>query len=136
MAAKPRARRASLTIELLLITPVLVAVVIAAVEFALLIAAEHRLESAAALAARVAAQGGDAKAVSKAVHDSLGGGRWEKVEVKAILEDDGGRPLAAGSNVEVVVTIDAAQVVPDLLGFVGFSLKDQTLRGRALLRKE
>jgi len=136
MSPSKRNRRASHTIELLLLLPVLLAVVAAGVEFGLGIAAQQKLTAASALGARVASQQGDLAAVKSAVHAALGTGGWESAVIEANLSDASGAPLPSGADVVVIVTLDAGAVVPDMLGFVGLSLKGVRLTGRTLLRKE
>jgi Flp pilus assembly protein TadG len=131
-----RFRRGSLTIELLLLMPVLLALVVGAVEMSLLVASEQKLEAASATGARVAAQGGDQYAVNQAVQDALRHSKLAGAKVIVRLDDENGYPLPTGSTVEVRVQINANQSVPDLLGFIGFSIKKMTLSGHTAMRKE
>lgn len=136
LPARRTRRPGSLSVEMLLLAPLLIAVVVAVVEFSLVVVALQKLEAASAIGARVAAQGGNARSVREAVLRALGQGRIGKAEVVADLMGDDGYPLPSGSPVEVIVAVKAGEVVPDLLGFIGFSIKDMKLRGRTLLRKE
>lgn len=133
---RPARRSGSLTVELLLIAPVLIAVIAAAVEIGLLFAATHRLEAASAVGARVAAQGGNDDDVARAVYDFLGNGALQEAEVCMVLLDEDRKPLSPGSFVDVIVKVKAGRVVPDLLSFIGLSIKDRTLSGHTRLRKE
>jgi hypothetical protein len=129
-------RRGSLTIELLLLMPVLLALVVGAVEMSLLVASEQKLEAASATGARTAAQGGDQEAVRLAVREALAHSKLCGAEVIVRLDDENGYPLPSGSTVEVRVQINANQAVPDLLSFIGFSIKEMTLSGHTAMRKE
>lgn len=129
-------RRASLTVELLLLAPVLLMVVAGAVQLSLLVVVSQKLDAASAAGARVAAQGGDREAVREAVSEALHRANISSAEVAASLVDKHGQPLPPGATVEVIVSASAGETVPDLLGFVGFSVKDVKLTGRTLLRKE
>jgi hypothetical protein len=132
----PARRRGSLTIELLLLLPILFAVLLAVVEFSQLIEADQRLSAASAQGARVAAQGGDAEEVAHAVRQVLGKGRLSQAKILARLTDRDGRPIPSGETVEVVVVIPAKKAVPDLLAFFGFSLGKRELVGQTAMRKE
>jgi Flp pilus assembly protein TadG len=127
---KRAGRRAALTIEVLLIMPVLLMVLLAVVEFSLLIVAGQRLADASARGARAAAQGASLPEIRKVVQISLGKGNLSAAKVSAFV------PPHAGQPVEVVVQLPAAQAVPDLLSFVGFSIKNTNLSRRTSLPKE
>jgi hypothetical protein len=124
------------TVEMLLLVPVLLAVIIAATELSLMTAAQQKLEAASAVGARVAAQGGDFNAVREAVADSLGRGKIARANVTARLLGDDDLPLPSGAPIEVMVSVQADEVVPDMLAVFGFSIKEVRLAGRTLLRKE
>ncbi len=137
MLANPNRRRAaSLTIELLLLTPVLLTLVVAAVELSLLLAAHQKVEAASAVGARVAAQGGTREEVEKACAEALGRGRIAHAEVRCQLDGEDGLPLPHGSPIECTISVNATEVVPDLLAFIGISLKNTQISGRTLHRKE
>jgi hypothetical protein len=130
-------RRASFTLELLLIFPVLLALILCVVEFSMLLAISEQLAQASREGARVAAVGGDVEDVEEAVHRALGHGRLEQeVKIEAVLTDEDGHPLHEGDPVEVRVSVAADVAVPDLLRFVGISIHDDTLAGRTVMRKE
>lgn len=133
--APPR-RGGGVALEFILVLPILTGVVLAIVQMSMMSSARQRLVAASAQGARVAAQGGDIVDVDEAVRRHLGGGRLAAAEVRALLTDDDLRPLVTGDTVEVVVRIPAEKAVPDLLRFVGVSIKGRTLAGRTALRKE
>jgi hypothetical protein len=135
-APKPSRRSGSAAIELLILIPILAAAVLAVVQYGLMIAANQQLEAASAVGARVASQGGGPAEVEHAVKKHLGDGRLRQADVLGKLTDEHGYPLTTGETVVVVVQIPAEKAVPDLLRFIGISIKGQTLSGQTALRKE
>ena len=130
-------RRAGAALELLLVLPVLLSLLLAMVQFSMLLVARQQLAGASREAARVAAQGGDLTAVQAAAALYLGQGNLAaNAQVLASLTDDGGMPLLSGAPVAVVVQVPATQAAPDLLAFVGLSLKDEMLSAQTVMRKE
>jgi Flp pilus assembly protein TadG len=125
-----------LAIELLLILPILLALVGGMIEFSLLLGARQQLLAASREGARVAAQGGDATEVERAVRLYLGQGNLQAAQVQATVTDTNGNPLSTGDPVQVVVQLPAVQATPDLLAFIGVSLHDQVLVARTVMRKE
>lgn len=132
----PARRKASLTVEMLLLTPILLMVVAGAVQMSLLVVASQKLEAASAVGARVAAQGGNKESVQLAVTEALTRANIAEADVAARLLDQDGQPLPPGATVEVEVTARAGNLVPDLLAVIGFSIQDMNLTGRTVLRKE
>jgi hypothetical protein len=129
-------RRGSLALELLLLMPVLTGILLAIVEIGMLEFADQQLTAASREGARVAAQGGDEDDVELAVRRYLGRGRLGDVHVDVDFKDRHGRPLPSGEPIEVRLSLPANHAVPDLLRFVGFSIKDKKLIGRTVMRKE
>jgi Flp pilus assembly protein TadG len=123
-------------IELLFALPILLAVLLAVVEFSLILVARQQLVTASREGARVAAQGGTVADVVQAVQQFLGTGTLSGAAVSAVLTDDNGVPLPSGSPVAVTVSLPLTQVAPDLLRFVGFSINGQTLATQTVMRKE
>jgi hypothetical protein len=136
MQSRAHPRRASLSLELLLILPVLVALALAVIQFGLMESANQRLALASAQAARAAAQGGDLEDVERAARRVLGEGRLRHARVHARLSDESGRPLPSGETVEVVVEIPADEAAPNLLRFLGVSTRGRVLSGHTVMRKE
>jgi Flp pilus assembly protein TadG len=138
MVAKRLGRRrpAAVAVELLLALPLLLAVLLGTIEFSMLLVARQQLLVASREGARVAAQGGDATDVEQAVQLFLGASSLAGASVQAVLTDDSGQPLPTGAPVAVTVTLPTTQVVPDLLGFIGFSLRGDTLTAQTVMRKE
>jgi Flp pilus assembly protein TadG len=122
-------------VELLLALPFLAGVLLAAVEFSLLLTAQQELLAASREGARVASQGGTQIDVVQAAQQVLPGS-LSGATVTAVLADSTGQPLASGQPVSVLVSIPATQAVPDLLAFVGFSVAGDTIAGQTVMRKE
>lgn len=129
-------RAGSLAVELLLVLPVLLAFLLGMLEFSMLLIVRQELLTASREGARVAAQGGGAADVEQAARVFLGTGSLSRANVVSVLTDDTGTPLPSGSPVAVTVSIPASQAVPDLLAFVGLSIRNETLAAQTVMRKE
>lgn len=132
---RPR-RRAALTLELLFVFPILLVLLLAAVEFSLWLSAQERIDLAAREGARVAATGGGAGDVETAVRNTLGPQRFAVATLRADLTDASGDPLPSGEPVSVTVAVPAGAVVPDLLAYAALSIRGQTIAARVVMRKE
>jgi hypothetical protein len=131
-AAGPQRRRASLTIEILLLLPIVLLVIWAMVEISMMIATNERLNEASIQGCRVASRGGNREEIEHAVREVLGHGRLSRAHIEAHCEDEHGRPLASGETVCVVVSIPAREAVIGPLCFSG----THHLVGRTVMRKE
>jgi hypothetical protein len=155
-------------VELLLITPIVLGLIVGVVELSMMTAANEHLSAASREGCRVAALGGDANEIRRAVYNHLGRGNLGGAEILAVYLDDangrpitsdltlkdkdddnpvspfsppgnkgkGVRPIPSGEPVMVRVQIAANQAVPDLLSFIGFSIRGRTLVGQTIMRKE
>jgi Flp pilus assembly protein TadG len=128
MRNKTRAGNAS--VELLMLLPVLIAVIAAGVEFSMLLAVRQQLTAASREGARVAALGGDEQAVKDAVWHTLGSGNTATAEVTVVVPPNSGDPA------EVWIQLSATAAVPDLLRYVGYSIRGETITVRTVMRKE
>lgn len=135
MSAKRR-RRGLVAVELLFVLPLLLAVLLGTVEFSLWLTAQQQVNLASREGARVAATGGNRDDVDAVVRVALGPGRFDRATITATLTDEDGDPVLPGRPVAVVVQLPAAAVVPDLLAFVGLSIRNQILVGQTVMRKE
>jgi Flp pilus assembly protein TadG len=129
-------RRAGVALELLLVFPILLSLLLAMIQFSMLLVARQQLTGASREAARVAAQGGDLNAVQTAASLYLGQGNLSNAQVQAVLTDATGMPLPSGAPVSVTVQVPANQAAPDLLAFVGVSIKNEVLSAQTVMRKE
>lgn len=128
---KPR-RAGAMSVELFLITPILLVLAVAGIELSILASVGQELAIASAQGARVAAQGGDEKEIEDAVQKALRAGLADVVKTTTNLDHQ----PQSGDQVEVIVEVRATDAVPDLLGWIGFSLQGEALGSRTALRKE
>jgi Flp pilus assembly protein TadG len=119
--------------ELLLVLPILMAVVLGMIQFSLLISARQQVTSAAREAGRVAALGGSNTEIQATVDRFFGS---KVATVQTAIADLNGQPILPGDPVTVVVRVRTSCLVPELLKCVGFSMKNQELVARAVMRKE
>jgi len=131
-----RTRRGSMSIELLFVLPILLAVLLGTVQFALWLSAQQQVTLASREGARVAATGGNLEQVNESVRLTLGDNRYANATVQSTLTDEFGAPIAPGQPVAVLVQLPAATVVPDLLVFVGITIRDQSLIAQTVMLKE
>lgn len=129
-------RGGTLSVELLFVFPVLLAVLLATVEYSLWLTAQQQVSLASREGARVGATGGTGDDVNRIVRLVLGDARYQQAQVDANLIDPAGVPLPVGEPVTVSVRLPASAVVPDLLAFVGISIRNQYLVSQTVMRKE
>jgi hypothetical protein len=88
----------------------------------------------------VAALGGDQQEVAATIRRYLGDGRLGDAEIT--LTDGNGEEvndttvIHSGDPIEVWVRIPTGYVVPDLLRCVGYSIRNDELVARTVMRKE
>jgi TadE-like protein len=131
-----RRRGGSVALELLLLTPIVVGLLVGVVELSMMTAANEHLSAASREGARVAALGGTEDDIDRAVQNRLGHARLSQAKVCVFLKDAEGNPIPSGDPVAVRVEVPADEAVPDLLRFIGFSIKNITLVGQTTMRKE
>lgn len=131
-----RGRRGGLTLELLLVLPVLLTVLLGTVEFSLWLAAQQQVVLASREGARAAATGAAVDEVEAVVRRVLGDARFASAELAVQITDPAGQPIPPGDPVAVAVRLPARTVVPDLLVFIGLSIRNESLVARTVLRKE
>lgn len=136
-SGRARKRRSgSLTVELLFVLPLLLIIVLAAVEFSLWLAAQQQVALASREGARAASRGGNAGDVLLAVNQVLGPARAGIAQVQATLTDSNGQPLPSGEPLTVLVALPAGGVVPDLLVLAGLSIRNELIISQTVMRKE
>jgi hypothetical protein len=130
-------RRGSvLSVELLLILPVLLVLSLGLFEFSMWLTARAQVAAASREGARVAATGGSTDEVQQAIALSLGPVELTQAnyQINWLREaSDESSPITA---VAVTVTLPADKVVPNPLGVIGFSLNGQTIAGQTIMRAE
>lgn len=125
-----------LSMELLLVAPLLLILMLAMVEYGLYYMARELVVNAARDAARVAATGGTQEDIEQAVRLRLGSGPLGQVKIDVLdLEaDDSSQPYQKA--VAVVISLPAENAVPDLLRIIGFSVQNRSITAQTVLRKE
>lgn len=131
-----RPRRGGLAVELLFVLPILLVVLLGTVEFALWLAAQEQVALASREGARAAATGATLPEIEAVVTQVLGERRFAVTQLSAEIVDPLGQPIVPGEPVAVTVQLPARAVVPDLLVFVGWSIRNESLVSRTVLRKE
>jgi hypothetical protein len=127
-------------VELLFVFPILLGLLLAMIEFSMLLFSRQQLVAASREGARTAALGGDLVDVRDTVRRCLGEGRLGDADVS--MTDVAGQPLSmaqavpSGEPVEVWVRLPANHAVPDLLRIVGFSIRDEEIVARTVMRRE
>jgi Flp pilus assembly protein TadG len=121
---------------LLLTLPILLTLLFGMIEVSQFLVARQQLVVAGREGARVSALGGGRQEVQQAVMQFLGAGSLSGSGLQILLTDETGQTIPSGDPVEVDLSLPAAQAVPDLLGFVGFSLKDKYIVVRTIMKKE
>jgi Flp pilus assembly protein TadG len=125
--------------------PVLLIVVLAAVELSFLLLASQAITAAANVGARQAALPSTTAAeVEEAVEDALASWRWVNfLEVHVFVEGTIAGPgneledAVTGDVVQVTVNLASDQAAPDLLGIVpGLSIQGQELTASFVTRRE
>lgn len=87
-------RRGSVAVELLLLAPIVLGLILGVVELSMMTAANEHLSAASREGCRVAALGGDAREIRRAVYNHLGHGSLGQARILAIfLEDGKGQPI-------------------------------------------
>ncbi len=153
-----------LSLELVIALPILLVVILSAVEFTFLLLGSQAITAAANVGARQAALPSTSSLdVERAVYSALGSWRWaqttndlavlvyvdqddngqiendELVHRTNNLSDSNGQLANAptGTVVQVTIQLPAIAAAPDLLGFVpGLSIKGQELTASFVTRKE
>ncbi|MGF1582525.1 MAG: TadE/TadG family type IV pilus assembly protein [Gemmataceae bacterium] len=123
-------------LELLFVLPFLLLLLLAMVEFSIMLTMQTRLSAAAHEGVREAATGGSPRQVRRVVRRVLGTNHTRHARVRISPEYNDQAPLIPGEPVEVRVVVKAKSVVPDLLSVVGFSLRGKQFIGQAVMRVE
>lgn len=146
--ARRRSRRgAVLALELIMVLPVLFIILLATVEFGILLMASQGVGAAANVGSRNAALPSSSKAsVEAAVNTALSGYAWDGMHETVIFVDQGlgfvkdnGLVLQSapsGSIVSVTVNVPMDDAAPDLLKFFGISIANKDLTTTYVTRKE
>ena len=135
-ARRRTARKGSFTLELLFVLPILLAVLLGTIEFSMFGLARQQVVAASREGARVAALGGSDQDVLQAAQRFLGNGQLANATIQVGITDITGNPIPSGQPVQVTVSVPANLAAPDLLAFIGFSIKNETIAAQTVMRKE
>ncbi|WP_254511048.1 TadE/TadG family type IV pilus assembly protein [Anatilimnocola floriformis] len=146
---KRRTRQgAVLALELIMVLPILLMVLLATVEFGILLMSSQGVGAAAAHGSRNSALPSSSKAsVEAAVNAALDGYIWQSAQETVIYVDSGGgfvkdisgtvlSSAPSGSIVSVTVNVESDQAAPDLLKYFGISLAGKEITTTYVTRKE
>lgn len=140
---KPRTRRGMFSVELLATLPIVALVAFAMFELGLLLAATHRIQSAAAAAGREASMpGATLLSVRTAAMNALGDAKFaDQCHISAkfgdpVLLDLPLDDARTGDLIHVQIELQANAASPDLLQIVGWSLKNRLLTSSLVVRRE
>ncbi len=145
-------RRGSLTVELILVLPILILVTLATIQFGILMTVHQAVTHAASVAAREAAKGASIEQLECVVEEVLKPHCLQVGDCVSVLLEDGetsapeqigtvpcpssGGPLPTNS-VRVTVCVDTScRPFINPLSSFGFSLSDRILCERAVVPKE
>jgi len=130
--------------ELLFVLPILMMFLLGVVQFYMLVETRIDLLNASRAGARVAASGGHAyetqvnEEVEKTVHRALGNGRLSKFARVHVTwsQDLNPPPVGEPDWVQVEVDVRAGCVIPDVLGWVGFTIGNKRIVAATLMKQE
>ena len=146
-----RSRKGALvSLELIMVLPILLMVLLATVEFGILLMSSQGVGAAAAIGSRNAALPSSSRAsVVSAVDSALAGYVWKNTRQIEVFVDSGGgfvkdTPVPGtllanaptGSIVSVTVNVEMDNAAPDLLTYFGLSLNNKYLTTTYVTRKE
>lgn len=131
-SARKRRLGAVLSMELIFVLPILLALILASVEFGMLWSSGRRVEEAAAAGCRTASfRGADEAAIRRSIERTLD--RASLVKNYAI---DVRRDLPDPSEVCVTISVPMKAAAPDMLGIIGFTLGSRKITAQSVMRKE
>jgi len=121
---------------MMLVLPILLIVVLGAVQLSLLLLAHQALGAAANVGARTASlPGATTASVETAVSQALGPWRFApQIDPVAVSPDPSFAPT--GTPITVTVRVDSIHAAPNLLKFIGLSIDGQKLTATYVARKE
>ena len=130
-------------VELLLVVPILLIILLGIAQFYLMATAREELLGASRLGARVAAAGSSNQKdqvrsqVQGAVSQALGTGRLHSAQVQVTWPDEVTPPPHGTTDwVQVTISIPLKSVVPDVLGWAGMTLGNNTLVVATVAKQE
>lgn len=129
-------RRGVLTLELMLVLPILLILVLGVVQLSLMLVANQALGAAASVGARAATLPGATNAsVETAVAQAIAPWRFAG-EVDPVVVSPNPIFAPTGTPMSVTVSVDSIHAAPNLLKFIGLSIEGQKLQATYVARKE
>ena len=123
---------AVLSMELILVLPIMIGLICAMVEFGMLWSAGQRVKEAASAGCRTASfRGADEQAVRAAVERTLA-----KKKLITTYSLNVEKPDPQSNDVAVTVSVPMNAAAPDLLAFLGFGLKEKNVVAQTIMRCE
>jgi len=123
---------AVLSMELILVLPIMIAMICAMIEFGMLWSSGQRVKEAATAGCRTATfRGADEAAIRKSIERTLG-----RKSLVAEYSLDIDKPGPDSKEVAVTVSVPMKAAAPDLLAFIGFGLKQRAVIARTIMRCE
>jgi Flp pilus assembly protein TadG len=121
---------AVLSMELILVLPIVLGLVFSIIEFGMLWSSSQRVKDASTAGCRTASfRGADESAIRRAVEQTLG-----RPALIANYSIDVRQDVS--NEVSVIVAVPMRSAAPDLLRFVGFALDGRRLSSQTVMRKE
>lgn len=123
---------AVLSMELVLVLPIMIAMICAMIEFGMLWSSGQRVKEAATAGCRTATfRGADEAAIRKSIEQTLG-----RKSLVAGYSLEINKPDPNSKEVAVTVSVPMKAAAPDLLAFIGFGLKQRAVTARTIMRCE
>lgn len=131
-STRKRRQGAVLSMELIFVLPILLALILASVEFGMLWSSGRRVEEAAAAGCRTASfRGADEAAIRRSIERTL-----DRESLVKSYSIDVRRDLPDPSEVCVTVSVPMKAAAPDMLGIIGFTLGSRRITAQSVMRKE
>lgn len=131
-ARRPRRKGAIMSMELVLVLPILIGLLLAIVEFSMIWSASQLVKQAASAGCRTATfQGSDMPAIRHAVEVAL----QKNALIQNYRLSVQGGPYS-GDEVTVTIEVPMQAASPDLLGILGFRLAGRKLGSQTVMRRE
>lgn len=126
-----RYRQGFVSLEVILVLPMLMILLLGLFEFSLLFSARGQVVDAARAGARAATlHGVDEYFVEDEIHKNLGPHLSEYAKIESQIGE------FSGEEVHIVVRVPMASATPDLLWPVGYSVRGQEIVGEVRMLKE
>lgn len=128
-------RRGISAVEVMLVLPILLLVLLAAIQFSETLTLEDRMAEASRQGARVAATGGDETAIRNAIQNVIGTSIYNQstVTIGYVNTNDG---VAGHVSVQVTVSVPAKNAAPNYLSIIGFDNSNDSIVGQTVMRME